>query len=188
MRRGLDIAWCAGLMAISATLAAQSPAPARSRAQSILSFGSPASVSNTVLGTQAQGFAPGELVPGEIVREIDDPHNGDRWLLVRNAETPSGPGRLVRIAAHSNESGGTAGLAAHAPEETVQLPVIHAGDRLTVEEHTARVDATLEARALAPAAVGGSLDVRLTIGGRVARVVALGAGHAAFQTETGARP
>ena len=29
---------------------------------------------------------------GEIVREIDDPHTGDRWLLVRDASHPGGPG------------------------------------------------------------------------------------------------
>ncbi len=193
MRTGMEYTICALLLAISAMLPAQSPAAARSRAQSILSSGSLASNSESVLGTQAQGVAPGELAPGElvsgeIVREIDDPHNGERWLLLRNTELPGGPGRLVRITAHSNASGGTAGLAVRAQEETIQLPVIHAGDRLTVEEHTARVDVRLEARALAPAAVGGALDVRLTIGGRVARVVALGAGRASFQRETGARP
>jgi hypothetical protein len=141
-----------------------------------------------VLGTQAQGFTPGELVSGEIVREIDDPHNGDRWLLLRNAEAPGGPGRLVRIAARANQSSSAIEPSVHPPEETLLPPVIHAGDRLIVEEHTARVDAQLEARALAPAAVGGALDVRLTIGGRVARVVALGAGRAVFQPETGVRP
>ena len=188
MRTGQEIAGCVGLLAISAMLAAQSPAAARSRAQSILSSGSLVPNSESVLGTQAQGFTPGELVSGEIVREIDDPHNGDRWLLLRNAEAPGGPGRLVRIAARANQSSSAIEPSVHPPEETLLPPVIHAGDRLIVEEHTARVDAQLEARALAPAAVGGALAVRLTIGGRVARVVALGAGRAAFQPETGVRP
>src|ERR1035437_3168930 len=31
----------------------------------------------------------------EVVREIDDPQNGARWLLVRNKEHPGGPGRLI---------------------------------------------------------------------------------------------
>jgi flagella basal body P-ring formation protein FlgA len=68
------------------------------------------------------------------------------------------------------------------------IPVIRSGDRLIVEEHTARVDAVLEARAMNPAAVGGALDVRLTIGGVVVRAVALGPGRAAFQTGSGVRP
>jgi flagella basal body P-ring formation protein FlgA len=72
-------------------------------------------------------------------------------------------------------------------EDARFLPVIRAGDRLTVEEHTAVVDAVLEARALAAAAMGAALDVRLTIGGRVVRAVALGPGRAALQSENGVR-
>jgi hypothetical protein len=68
------------------------------------------------------------------------------------------------------------------------IPVIRAGDRLIVEEHTAVVDAVLEARALNPAAAGAPLDVRLTMGGNVVRVVAVGPGRAALLTEIGIRP
>ena len=35
---------------------------------------------------------------------------------------------------------------------------------------------------------GSALEVRLAIGGRVVRAVALGPGRAAFQPETGVRP
>ena len=73
-------------------------------------------------------------------------------------------------------------LAAPAPS------VIRSGDRLTVEEHTAHVDAVLEARALGAAVVGAVLEARLTIGGSRVRVVALGPGRASMQLETGARP
>jgi hypothetical protein len=188
MRKGLEWAICLAVLAISATLSAQSHVAVRSRAQSILSSGSLALNSESVLGTQAPGVAPGELVPGEIVREIDDPHTGDRWLLLRNAEAPGGPGRLVRIAVRRESFSGTTRPSAHSSEETTLLPAIHSGDRLTVVEHTARVDTTLEAYALAPAAVGGTLDVRLAIGGRVVRVVALGTGRAVIQPETGEQP
>ena len=68
------------------------------------------------------------------------------------------------------------------------LPVIRAGDRLIVEEHTAVVEARLEAVALGPAASGSPFQVRLTIGGKVVRAVALGPGRAAFAAETEARP
>ena len=74
-----------------------------------------------------------------------------------------------------------------AETEKAQI-VVRAGDRLIVEEHTARVDAALEARALASAVAGAALVVRLTLGGKVVRVVALGPGRAAFQPETAVRP
>jgi hypothetical protein len=64
--------------------------------------------------------------------------------------------------------------------------VIHAGDRLIVEENTAVVESRLEAVALGPAVVGSPLDARLKVGGKVVRAVALGRGRAAFLAE--ARP
>jgi flagella basal body P-ring formation protein FlgA len=73
-----------------------------------------------------------------------------------------------------------------AEEKSQRGPVIFAGDRLVVEEHTARADAVLEARALSSAAPGAAFNARLTVGGRVVRAVALGPGHAALQPETGA--
>jgi hypothetical protein len=144
-------------------------------------------------GSQALLSLPGSdpyqsAATGEIVREIDDPHTGDRWLLVRNDQVPGGPGRLVLVAAHRNRSAGAA-LGAESQTGTTQfLPVIRAGDRLIVEEHTTRVDAVLEARALNPAAPGSALEVRLTIGGNVVRAVALGPGRAALQPNIGIRP
>ncbi len=122
------------------------------------------------------------------MREIDDPNLGDRWLLMRNDDVPGGPGRMVMVAAHRQPMGGAPLRAAkQTAEEARLLPVIRAGDRLTVEEHTARVDAVLEARALSAAAAGSALDARLAIGGRVVRAVALGPGRAVLQPETEAR-
>jgi flagella basal body P-ring formation protein FlgA len=57
-----------------------------------------------------------------------------------------------------------------------------------VEEHTPVVDAVLEAQALNPAAEGESFDVRLTIGGKVIRAVALGPGRAKFEAQSGGQP
>ncbi len=122
---------------------------------------------------------------GEVVREIDDPHNGARWLLMRDSSHPGGPGRMVL----AGEPRGKAlnNVRKGAGTATAQ-PVIHAGDRLIVEEDTAVVEAWLEAVALNPAAAGSPLNVRLAIGGRVVRVVALAAGRAALLAETEARP
>jgi hypothetical protein len=68
------------------------------------------------------------------------------------------------------------------------VPVIRAGDRIVVEEHTDVVDAVLEAVALGPAVEQGPLDVRLRIGGRVVRVVALAPGRARLFSKGEARP
>jgi hypothetical protein len=170
------MAWSAGLVLIAAS-AACAQASAGSSAQVILSSGGLASV-----GTLAQG------VQGEVVREIDDPNTGDRWLLVRNEQYPGGPGRLVLIAAHRIAPAGATQRESGVTGEVQFLPAIRAGDRLIVEEHTARVDAVLEARALNPAAPGAAFDVRLTIGGHVVRAIALGPGRAALQPEAGVRP
>jgi hypothetical protein len=162
-------------MAVS-TACAQAPVVAGpgSGAQVMLSSGGLASVE-----TMGQG---------EVVREIDDPHTWDRWLLMRNDQYPGGPGRLVLVAAHRNAAGGATPRAAAPAGDAQILPVIRTGDRLILEEHTARVDAVLEARAMNPAAPGALLEVRLAIGGNVVRAVALGPGRAALQSETGARP
>jgi hypothetical protein len=117
---------------------------------------------------------------GEIVREIDDPHTGGRWLLTRDPVHPAGPGRLVLVARFRPE------YRPIQPGVEPPRPVIHAGDRLVVEENTAVIEARLEAVALGPAVVGSPLDVRLKIGGKVVRAVALGPGRAAFLAE--ARP
>jgi len=177
MRAGLRMACGTGLLAFMTALIACAQSPAGSHAQVMLSSGGLASTE-----TMGQG------VQGEVAREIDDPHTGDRWLLMRNDQVPGGPGRLVLVAAHRNAAGGAAPRAAGPTGDAQILPVIRAGDRLILEEHTARVDAVLEARAMNPAAPGASLDVRLTIGGSVVRAIALGPGRAALQTETRARP
>ncbi|MGD0911439.1 MAG: hypothetical protein ABR928_06055 [Terracidiphilus sp.] len=127
----------------------------------------------------------------EIVREINDPATGDRWLLKRDAEHPAGPGRMVLVArknavpkqANSSVENAGVGFETGAP-----ATLIHAGDRLVVEEHTRLIDAVLEAVALAPAAQGGALRVRLSIGGRVVKAVAIAPGRALLSPELGEQP
>jgi hypothetical protein len=114
---------------------------------------------------------------GEVVREIDDPRNGDRWLLMRDPKHPGGPGllRLVSAARFTTSQAG--------PSLAGQAPIIRAGDRVLVEEKTAVAEARLEAVALGPAWQGSSFNVRLTIGGKVLRVLAAAAGRAALEKE-----
>jgi len=109
-------------------------------------------------------LSSGELTPevwqgsarGEVLREIDDPHTGERWLLLRNEQNPGGPGHLVRIAAGGNRFAGAMPRGAGAAEEAVQPPIIRSGDRLRLEQHTAVVDAVLEARAILQRRLGQS--------------------------------
>jgi len=126
---------------------------------------------------------PAAGASGPVLREIDDPWTGARWQLRRDEEHPAGPHRLLLVElGHAPVAGG----AAAAPAKP--RPVIHPGDPLTVEEHTAVVDASLEAVALGQATAGMWFEVRLKIGGRVLRVLALGPGRAILQAEPGGRP
>jgi hypothetical protein len=150
---------------------------------------SPESASPHVLLVSAGPSYAGNLATGEIVREIDDPHTGVRWLLTRDSAHPGGPGRLSPVSATLNtrrpdELGNNPNDPSD-PNDSV-LPVIHTGDRLIVEENTPVVEARLEAVALSPAAAGSPLNVRLRIGGRVLRAVAVAPGRAALVNE--ARP
>jgi hypothetical protein len=98
--------------------------------------------------------------------------------VVKDIEHPGGPGRLVPLEAGRHADAPLRGTNFTAPKLAGSAPVIRAGDRIVVEEHTDVVDAVLEAVALGPAVEQGPLDARLRIGGRVVRVVALAPGRA----------
>jgi hypothetical protein len=131
---------------------------------------------------------------GEVVREIDDPNTGARWLLTRDSNRLGGPGRMVlaaeprgqalNIAANAT---GTGAGQFHTGSAQAQA-AIRAGDRLIVEQDTAVVEARLEAVALNSAAVGSQFNARLALGGKVVHVMALAPGRAALLAETEARP
>lgn len=121
----------------------------------------------------------------ELIRQIDDPHTGDRWLLMRDRTHPGGPGRLVRVAAASDVSGTNATAPRQSsPPEPQQLPVIHRGDHLVLEESTSRIHARFEVVALGAAFAGSPLRVRMVLGGKVVRAVALEPGRVAFAPQT----
>jgi hypothetical protein len=114
---------------------------------------------------------------GEMLREIDDPNNGDRWLLVRDASHPAGPGLLLLVSS-------TRAVTTHStPTAETPAPIIRIGDRVIVEENTALVNARLEGVAMAPASAGLAFSVRLSIGGQVMRAVAIAPGRAALEHE-----
>jgi hypothetical protein len=169
MGKGMGLAVLAAVVASSAfgQAAGNKQAPARA-----------------LLSAAAENGNPGA---DHVVREIDDPHTGARWLLMRDPKRPGGPGRMVLAAGMEKEGqeerAGASSAASEELSRKVRLPVIRAGDRLIVEENTAVVEAWLEAVALGPAPSGSPLNARLTIGGKVVRVVALGPGRAAFAAE-----
>src|SRR5579863_3422907 len=103
--------------------------------------------------------------PARILREINDPHTGDRWLLLPGDGHPAGPGRLVIASERAAVSPGSN------RENRRPALAIHMGDKVVVEERTPVAEALWEAVALGPAMAGGPLDVRLRIGGKVMRVV-----------------
>lgn len=121
-------------------------------------------------------------VPVQILREIKDPHSGARWLIIRNAKNPAGPA-LIAAETESAQTG-TPSFGGSRPPSVV----IHAGDRVVVEEHTPAAESYLEAVALGTAAPGAALDVRLKIGGKVVRAVAIAPGRAALAPSREVRP
>jgi hypothetical protein len=157
----------------------------------------------------ADPVAAGELAAGDVVKEIDDPQNGNRWLLTRDPSRPGGPG-LLRLAGVApggagQRRGSAQGEPPHAalppgpvspepvlpepvlPEPVLPepvLPVIRSGDRIILEQHTRVVDARLEAVAIGPARAGAAFSARLLMGGGMVRAVAISAGRALLAGET----
>jgi hypothetical protein len=121
--------------------------------------------------------ATGSAAKETVLREIEDPNSGVRWLLVPDSAHPGGPGHL--IAAKPRPAG--------AQEADPVMPVIHTGDRVVVEQHSEVMDARLEAVAMGPARIGSPFQVRLRVGGKVLRAVALAPGRAALALELEAR-
>jgi hypothetical protein len=137
----------------------------------------------------AGGASPepeGGVTRGRLLRVIDDPSTGARWLLYEDTQHPGGPARLVEIALKEVKTGWSSSLSKKSDERP--LFRIHAGDRLTVEEHTPVADSRLAAVALGQAGKGEELEVRLEIGGRVVKAVAEGPGRARLAEGSGGRP
>jgi|HubBroStandDraft_2_1064218.scaffolds.fasta_scaffold404510_2 hypothetical protein len=127
-----------------------------------------------------QNFEPhvaAGVSPVHILREIRDPQTGLCWRLMSNPAAPAGPAQL-------SATGSEDSCVAAQREQVRQRFAIQAGDRVVVEEHTRTVDACLEAVALGPAAAGSSLNLRLKIGGKLVRAMAVAPGRAALLPST----
>jgi hypothetical protein len=141
--------------------------------------------SNSGRGNSMDRQTTGPGTTASIVREIDDPNNGARWLLLIVPHHPGGPGRLVLADAVRNEV--LLSKTEVQRTETPLSPAIHTGERLILEEHSKVVDARLDAIALNPAAVGGTLRVRLVVGGQVVRALAVAPGTVVLEQEKDGR-
>jgi hypothetical protein len=124
------------------------------------------------------GFADSDAAPRpSALREIDDPHSGARWFLFRDRNHPGGPGRLVLIG-DTLPPGRSFTPANPEPAAAERRIVVRAGDRLVVEEHTARFNAWFEASALGSASAGSTLNARLKLSGKIVRVLVTSLGSA----------
>jgi hypothetical protein len=149
------------------------------------------------LALHGQGAATPAAAPtGRVVRTIEDPGTGARWLLICDANDPGGPGRLI-AGKNTGTFANTGSLAAGGEPGKNKVhgsTVVHgntiaaavrAGDLLIVEEHTATAEAYLQGVAQAAAAVGSLVNVRLKAGGKLVRAVVLGPGRAALAPAAG---
>lgn len=137
-----------------------------------------------------QFLQPGQRVsvtPG-VFRVIDDRATGGRWLLARDPDHPSGPGRLILVNDRSEVTGRQTVFAPAEQNSLIQPPVIHPGDRIVVYEETAIVESRLEATALAAARAGANFRAQLKIGGHVVQAIAVAPGRARLAPEDRTQP
>ena len=135
----------------------------------------------------------GEMKKEQAIRVIQDPHTGMRWLLERTPNNPGGPGRMVLLPhgqtvlpnGQTAEEASVDSGSGRGRGKTIARSIIRAGDLLVVEEHSEVVDARLEAVAMGSAGKGASFNVRLSIGGKVVRAIAVGPGHAVLAPSGG---
>ncbi|HEU5351239.1 MAG TPA: hypothetical protein VFU55_06550 [Terracidiphilus sp.] len=138
--------------------------------------------------------------PTQAVREVDDRATGVRWLLVRDAVHPAGPGRWIRSDVPGNDTETVADAngeqAARADARTVapQMPdgqvkppaplVMRGGDPIVVVQQTPVLTARLSAVALEPAAKGTLIQARLKATDARVWVIAVGPGEATLAPPT----
>ena len=124
-----------------------------------------------------------ESASDSYLREIFDRSSGNRWILQRDETGSAGPGRMVLMISPASpvDSGGRERAPSRKRREgdwTSPALIIHTGERLIVEEHTAKIESRLEAVALGQATTGAILAVRLKMGGRTVKAIACAPGRA----------
>jgi hypothetical protein len=166
-----DAAWNFTVLTLLTLLVAGLPAPAKSHE---------ISTREMRIAVSSDGTAE----PGQLLREIDDPSSGTRWLLVSDKSNPGGPGRLELALPGRDQGAFARQVQGSEVAQSRPVAIIRPGDKLVVEEHSPAADAYLEGVALGPAWPGSALNVRLSIGHKVVRAVALAPGRAALGAAT----
>ena len=133
---------------------------------------SQASAPNLDLGIQNMA------VQNSVFREIVDAGSGVRWVVLRDASHPEGPGHLLPAKPVGEVLTPGHSLEKHISVPAVVAPCIHVGDRIVVEEHTAMAEVHLDAVAMEPAVPGSICRVRLKVAGKVALAVVVAPGKA----------
>jgi hypothetical protein len=133
-----------------------------------------------------------------VSREFFDPCLRLHWQLQTNPAHPEQPGRLVLVNPNNTLPGQPARSAKNqpSPAHSSPAPIIHAGDRVTVDQQTEVLHAHFQAVALEPALPGQRMKVRLSVGDHSARgldatiltVLATTPGQARWQASEGTRP
>ena len=181
---GAASAWapavCLSLVVFAPKALAQARADASSRAGAMVAI-------SGVAAPNRNRPEPPDLLPSELLREIDDPSLGQRWLLYRDPRHPAGPGRLVAVGAAALGRPEAASSAGQGPAAAPR-PVIRAGDRVVLEENTPVVEARLQAIALLPAFAGSPLKVRLLLGGKTVPAIAIAPGRVALARQPEEEP
>lgn len=113
-----------------------------------------------------------------VIRSFEDASTHQSWTVVRDKKQPAAPARLWGPTILRGAGCASAEESREALLQTASRLIIHAGDSLIVDEHTAIVDARLEATALNAAAGGERLKIRLKIGNRIVEAVAIEPGRA----------
>lgn len=119
-----------------------------------------------------------------VIRSFEDAGTHQSWTVVQDKKRPAAPARLVGVAILPAAGRASAEESRDALLQTASRPIIHAGDSLVVDEHTAIADARLEATALGAAARGERLRVRLKIGDRIVPAIAIEPGRAEILSPT----
>lgn len=113
-----------------------------------------------------------------VIRSFEDAGTHRSWTVVQDKKQPAAPARLVEAAIHPTVGRASAEESGEASLQMASRLIIHPRDSLIVDEHTAIVDARLEATALNAAARGERLKVRLKIGDRIVPAIAVEPGRA----------
>ena len=121
-----------------------------------------------------------------VLRSFDDPGTAQQWFLLRDPSQPARPAKLIVVVHHrSDRTDRVSGRRSHSVTEGSgsDLPLVRAGDKIVLSEHSPGVESRFEATALSTASLGHVVSVRVDVWGRVLQAVVTGDARAEIQAE-----